>query len=867
MGRPFFSSGRRGFPYPAAESIEADGGLWMKLSMIFGLVAATLIGQLYGCGNSPQPGAPVHAEPAGQVTVYRDQYATPHVFAASNRGVFYGYGYVVASDRLFQMEMLRRTTQGRVAEVLGEEFLPLDVRLRTHYDHRSILPQLDALPASQREVLQAYAEGFNARVAEVLADTSLMPAEFVDHGFLPVKWTDYDVAMLFVGSIAHRYSDFNSERDNLALLQALEARHGRAIAWRIFNASKWLLDDDSPTTVPRSSQWRAPAVPSRPDYLGRLPLGAGQPRVALSAAGRFLGFSSEAGQEAGYRRQLAVSGFTRSPGFTGASNYWAVRGLDDARAVLVNGPQFGFSVPGYVYGIGLHGGDFHAVGNTLLALPALLFAHNNHIAWGSTAGISDQSDEFALILNPADPDRYRYRGAWRQLESWSEQISVRGGEVVTVTARRAAQGMVLDHQPGAGVAWVRARAWEGRELASLMAWVWLATDRSLDAAQRRIGSLATNINMYTMDRHGNLGYVHAGRYPRRSPGHDPRLPADGSGAFDWQGLRPYADNPTVRNPSQGFIANWNNRPRQDWISSDLWTYTWGGADRAGILVDMLTNLPERNAGAVTAVNQRLSFADVSAPTLLPWLFQAIAESGALDPETRAAIDLLANWDRQWRANQAGFYGPAPALMEAWSRTLLREVISDDIGPDFFHLYAATNHPNQPLGPSIPNPPGLKVLVRNLHRIQSGHWSNVDYDFFNGEAPAAALVRSLELAVAELRDSQGPDSDQWRLQAHPMQWQPYNFRGVPQARESAALALPAYMNRGSENNVFVATGEGIEARDVIPPGQSGFLGASGPAAHAADQMSLYSAFSDKPVPFTRAQVQAIAISRKVLPLPP
>ncbi len=55
------------------------------------------------------------------VSVYRDAHGTPHVVADSNRGVYFGYGYAVATDRLFQMEMLRRTTQGRVAQVLGEE--------------------------------------------------------------------------------------------------------------------------------------------------------------------------------------------------------------------------------------------------------------------------------------------------------------------------------------------------------------------------------------------------------------------------------------------------------------------------------------------------------------------------------------------------------------------------------------------------------------------------------------------------------------------------------------------------------------------------------------------------------------------------
>ena len=216
-----------------------------------------------------------------KVTIYRDSFGTPQVVADSNRGVFYGYGYAVASDRLFQMEMLKRTAQGRVAEALGPDYLTLDSFLRTSYDHRAVGQQLAELPPEQRELLQGYADGFSARVKEVLADpTELLPAEFSAFGFLPEPWTDHDVAMAFVGSIAHRYSDFNSERDNLALLQSLEARHGKELAWRIFSASKWLLDDDSPTTVPRSEAGEAGDLPARPDYLDTLP--GAQPATRLA---------------------------------------------------------------------------------------------------------------------------------------------------------------------------------------------------------------------------------------------------------------------------------------------------------------------------------------------------------------------------------------------------------------------------------------------------------------------------------------------------------------------------------------------------------------------------------------------------------
>ena len=312
----------------------------MKLQSI---ISALLVLLLAGCNSGTQQTAPGNIE-AEDVTIYRDQHGTPHVVADSNKGVYFGYGYAVATDRLFQMEMLKKTAEGRVAEVLGKEYLDLDIHLRTAYDHRSIRKQLSALPPTHLEILSGYAEGFNRRIDEVLAQTStLLPIEFSDYGFAPEHWSAYDVAMIFAGSIAHRYSDYNSERDNLELLQHLEGIHGKDKAWRIFNASKWLSDDNSPTTVPRQSANKSRVAPKRPQYLDTLPRSAPTNRVALAEDGKFSAIARSREDLSSIRSLIAQHGFSHNLEFTGASNYWAARDLQDAAAALVNGPQFGFA--------------------------------------------------------------------------------------------------------------------------------------------------------------------------------------------------------------------------------------------------------------------------------------------------------------------------------------------------------------------------------------------------------------------------------------------------------------------------------------------------------------------------------------------
>ena len=792
------------------------------------------------------------------VTIYRDRYGVPQVFADSNYGVYFGYGYAVARDRLFQMEMLKRTAQGRVAQVLGRDYLDLDIKLRTQYDHQLVHQQVSNLGRRDLDILEGYAAGFNAYIDELRSTDAFetgLPKPFYDFDFLPSRWNAFDVASVYVGSIAHRYADFNSERDNLNFLQAMQARHGQDAAWDLFNGVKWLKDQTSPTTIARGQDIDI-ATLERPAYLDRETSAAPVARIVFDAAGGFAGLTTNQQAMQAYRQQLATRGFESHPEFSPASNYWALSHVSDAAGALVNGPQFAFAVPSYVYAIGLHGGDFDVVGNTLLALPSLLFAHNNHIAWGSTAGISDQTDEFWLELNPDNPEQYRHNGKWQDFESHEEVVAVRDGDPITVIARRAAQGMVQAYQPEESIAWVRARAWEGMAVQDMLAWVWLATDKTLEEAQERLAQKSTNINMYTMDKTGRLGYVHSGKYPLRALGHDSRLPAPGDGRYDWQGLRPYSDNPKVIDPPKGYIVNWNNRPRADWISSDLWPYTWARADRAHILIDEVRAAQNRSVADIVAINTRSSFEDVNYRYLMPLLEGAVTRAAVL-PQTQEALALLKRWDHRWVADEQAQFGPANALMESFLRHLNINVFLDDVGEEAFSLLAATNYPNNVLGASLGTPVAVRAFIKYVDDLQTSQ--GPAYDFLNGESVDVVVLESFLNAIEELGMRQSTQMSRWRLAAAPMVWRPYNFRGVPQASAENSVSSVTYQNRGTENNVFVATGSGITARDVNPPGQGGHLRADGsPASHYDDQLDLYNRFEYKDLPFERAAVKAAAV---------
>jgi penicillin amidase len=162
-----------------------------------------------------------------QARIVRDNFGVPHIYADDIYGLYYGYGRSVSQDRLFQMEMTRRSTQGTVAEVLGSDYLDYDKGTRRLFDPVSIHRQMDALAPGDRDVFAGFAAGMNAWLKEIRANEGeLLPKQFIDYGFRPANWSAYDVAMIFIGTMANRYGDFNTELDNLKIYQSLVAQHG-----------------------------------------------------------------------------------------------------------------------------------------------------------------------------------------------------------------------------------------------------------------------------------------------------------------------------------------------------------------------------------------------------------------------------------------------------------------------------------------------------------------------------------------------------------------------------------------------------------------------------------------------------------------
>jgi penicillin G amidase len=284
-----------------------------------------------------QPGT---TETVGAATITRDAYGVPNVRAANDRDLWTGVGYATAQDRLVQLELYRRGTQGRLAEVLGSSRLQDDiVARRDYYTPGELRRHLRRLPAALRARFDAYADGVNLWLERLEADPSLRPNELVLLGLERQPWRAIDSASIGVQLARTTPSDDGRELQNWQALRRLGARR--------FNRLLPLRTPGQVATIPASE--------------GRFPSNPGRTRND---------------EQTGFRRSQRFLRGLRAPKapaaaaalFRGGSNAWAVRG-SAGRSWLFTGPQLGFSIPEQLVEVEVHRPGLDARGVTVPGLP------------------------------------------------------------------------------------------------------------------------------------------------------------------------------------------------------------------------------------------------------------------------------------------------------------------------------------------------------------------------------------------------------------------------------------------------------------------------------------------------------------------
>lgn len=792
-------------------------------------------------------GCATQAPPAGEVTIKRDGHGVPHVYAGTTYGLFYGFGYAVAEDRLYQLEMARRSGNGSVAEVLGPDYVAVDTATRSNIDPASIRRQIDALGTDDRALFEGYAAGVNARIREVLADRArLMPRQFIDNGFVPTAWSADDVALVWIGLILNRFFAGTAEVANLSLLQQLKAARGDAAGLQLYEQLRWLEDPTAPTIVPRG-------VPSPRTSARAEPGDAALAPLSPVAAADFRA------------TQVARLGLAAAEQMPTASNAW-VLGPGRTRegvAVLYNGPQQGFNNPSFVHGIGLHGAGYDLTGLTPVGLLPVLFGTNGTIAWGSTVGSLDTNDSYQEELSPADRYSYRYQGAWRPMTRRVDEIRVKGEAPRRIEVLSTVHGFVQSWDLPNQRAYTVRSSWQGREVETMLGWAQAARARDWPQFLAQGARVSASITWFYADVAGNIGVAGLGSQPRRPAAQDIRFPARGDGSMEWQGLLPFEANPRSFNPAQGYLASWNNQ-----IAAGLRAdgANFSHVDRVAEIHAQLQGDARLDADQVWRVNENAALADLNARYFVPKIVEAAARLPQNDPVRRAA-DLLARWDFKNRAapGDAVYADNATTVLRAWLAAMGRRLLSQDLPAPVLANYANLGYPTlTPRGsPGSVQPAAVSKLIWNaLAGPASGVPQRID--FLHGQDPQALVRAALADAVVELSAARGPDMARWTTPVVRHRFSSINAIGVPWAGADEQPETSPYMNRGTLSYRVVLRPGAVGMCSVAAPGQSGFVDPAGRRdRHYGDQLALFQDFGCKPERLTPAQLDADLESTRTL----
>ena len=736
-----------------------------------------------------------------EVTVYRDAFAVPHVYAENEQDLYRAVGYVMAQDRLWQMDLLRRVTTGRLSEIFGQDLVETDLLMRALR-----IPEKSELILAKSDkklinALEAFADGVNQFIEK---NKNRLPPEFSVLRYEPEKWE----IIHSVNLVGYMAWDLTMSWGGEILLHKI---------------SKKVDAERFKEMIPNLALHKTPVIPDFSLESTKIRRGLFKNKRLLFP--NVLANDYNAHQWDGLLKgteKLAELGL----GVFDGSNNWVVSGKKSVtgKPIFANDMHLGLFAPGIWYQMHQvveNDSPLNVTGVVVPGQPFIVCGHNDSIAWGMTNVMLDDMDFYRETVNPDNPHQYKFNGKWHDMEVRKETIKTREGDTVTKELRFTHRGPVIS-----GLREIKKEAvsmrWIGNEYSNEVRTIFLLNRAKnwQDFREAVKTFIAISQNIAYADIHGNIGLqVSAGIPIRKNSYHGfPAVPGE-TDEYDWKGIVPFEELPYSFNPESGHVSSANNKS----VGNDYPYYIshWFAlSNRIDRIREMLEAKEKLSIEDIKKMHG--DFKSKHAETYLGEIIEIMQQTGDLNALEKQVLQLLAGWDRVFTTKSA-----AAAIFDNLYLIMIKNLVKDELGEELYREY---------LGNKIM----IENLVLNTWKNRNSAWYD-DIDTEPRETFTLWIQKSFKETVRKLQSKWGDNPVDWQwgkmhklLLRHPigsiklldklfnLNRGPYEVGGSfnTVCPFSYSFRNPFICNYGASHRHVYSTADWDQSQSVIPTGTSG-----------------------------------------------
>jgi len=711
----------------------------------------------------------------GATTIRYDEHMVPHIFAANDHDLYFAQGYVTAQDRLFQLDIQTRSASGRLSEIVGPKALELDRyhrRMGMVFGAENTLRECMKDP-KVKEMLEAYCAGVNAYIHNL--PSKYYPIEFKLLDYAPEDYTPLDCALV------------------LKLMS--ETLAGGSDDFQLTNTLKYFGSKVTNDLFPDHYFKDDPIIPSDTKWDFK-PLAIPKPSK---------GFVDEMADTIKTKQKVEGIG----------SNNWVVAGSRSANGypILANDPHLNLTFPSIWYQIQLAAPGVNVSGVSIPGTPAIIIGYNQKIAWGVTNVDADVLDWYQIRFKDLSKNEYWYNNKWVPDTRRIEEIKVLGQKPVFDTVIYTHIGPVVYASGNAKPKMSRAN-----NVPVGHALRWIAHDPSIEfktfyllnrganyadyrEALKYYTAPAQNFIFASNDK--DIALTPNGKFPLKYKDQG-KFILDGSDTADaWHGFIPPEQNPTAKNPAQGFLSSANQESTDDQYPYYI-NWHFGSYTRAKRINDRLRNMHHATVDSMRVLqNDNYS---ILAQDVLPTMLAGIDPS-KLNTYQKAMYGVISKWDRQYNANSIG-----ASIFDQWWTSVYHAIWDDD-----FTVKKELNI--QLKWPSTYRTVELLVTQANSKWYDDSRTSQI-------EDRAGIINRAFNAAIDSLTKHYGRVSEAWEWGAvkgseiSHLANIPGMGTGVFSAGGNSGIVNALSEGHGPSWRMIVQFGPEVKGYGIFPGGESG-----------------------------------------------